>query len=402
LTPLLKLTQYLKFYDKKLRKKNITINKIIIEDSASNIEAVEWNRLKIKNPFMSYEFISSLEESGCVSKETGWNTQHIIMKNNENKILGIVPSYIKSHSYGEYVFDQSWAEFYDKLGLNYYPKLQSCIPFTPVTSNKLLLSEDANNADINQLVLSIKSIVNNERLSSAHITFCTKNEIDILQTNNFLQRTSQQFRWENNNYQTFDNFLENLTSRKRKMIRKERKHVENNDIKIEIISGKNITEEYLDIFYNFYKDTCNRKWGHAYLSREFFNLIAEKMSSKMMLVLARYGLNYIASSLHIIGEDRLYGRYWGGEKHDSFLHFELCFYQAIEYAIRNKLQYIEAGAGGYHKISRGYVPILTYSAHYMNIPEIHSVIKDYLIKERELNNSNLEELENSLPYKKIL
>ncbi|MGY9050648.1 MAG: GNAT family N-acetyltransferase [Alphaproteobacteria bacterium] len=392
----------LKKFSKQLRKKNITSNKITIEESASNIGIHEWNKLKIENPFMSYEFISSLEISGCVSENTGWNAQHVTMKDDENKILGIIPSYIKEHSYGEYVFDQSWAEFYDKLGLNYYPKLQSCIPFTPVTSRKLLLSEGIDDVNANTLAASIKDIVNDKGLSSAHLTFCTKDEVDILQRHNFLQRTSQQFRWENNNYQTFDNFLENLTSRKRKMIRKERKYVESSDIKIEIISGKDITDEHLDAFYRFYKDTCRRKWGHAYLNREFFGLIAEKMPDKMILILARFGLNYIASSLHIIGEDRLYGRYWGGETHDSFLHFELCFYQAIEYAICNKLQYIEAGAGGYHKISRGYVPILTYSAHYMNIPEIHSVVKDYLTKECELNNSNLKELENNLPYKKIL
>jgi len=376
------------------------INTITIEESTSNIERNGWNALNIKNPFMSYEFISSLEISGCVSQDTGWNAQHIVMKNNKNKILGIIPSYIKQHSYGEYVFDQSWAEFYDKLGLNYYPKLQSCIPFTPVTSSKILLSNEANELNFNSLITSIKNVINDKGLSSAHITFCTKNEIDILQRNNFLQRTSQQFRWENNNYQTFDNFLDKLTSRKRKMIRKERNHVANNNIKIEIISGKDITEEYLDIFYHFYKDTCAKKWGHAYLNRDFFSLIVEKMASKIMLVLACHGLRYVASSLHVIGEDRLYGRYWGGEKHDSFLHFELCFYQAIEYAIKNGLKYIEAGAGGYHKLSRGYVPILTYSAHYMNNAEIHSIIKDYLIKERELNDINFKELENNLPYKR--
>lgn len=348
------------------------------------------------NPFCSYGFLSALEESGCATAETGWLPQHVIIEDDLGKTVGVMPLYLKNHSQGEYVFDHSWANAFQHAGGQYYPKLQSSIPFSPVTGPRLL----AQASEVKALLLE-SAIWHAQKcnVSSLHFTFIGEDEVDTMKHQDLLHREDQQFHWLNDGYRSFEDFLNALSSRKRKNILKERRGAIQNGIEIEIITGDEIKEHHWNYYYDFYLDTSNRKWGRPYLNREFFTLLSEYMPNNVLLILAKREEKYIAGALNLIGEDTLYGRYWGATEHHKFLHFEVCYYQAIEYAIKHKLKKVEAGAQGEHKLARGYVPTITNSAHWIANPSFRNAIENFLTQERKAVENDVEYLKELTPFK---
>ena len=314
---------------------------------------------------------------------TGWQPRHLLAEDANGTLLGAAPCYVKTHSRGEYVFDQGWAEAFERAGGDYYPKLQVAVPFTPVTGPRLLarpgpLAEAVRGA----LADALAEITTASELSSAHVTFLTEPEWRALGERGFLQRTDQQFHWENAGYASFDDFLGRLASRKRKTIRRERKEALEPGIEVAWLTGSDLTEAVWDAFFAFYMDTGSRKWGRPYLTREFFSIVGEKMRDRILLVMAKRAGRWIAGAINFLGADTIYGRNWGAVEHHPFLHFELCYYQAIDYAIAHKLARVEAGAQGEHKLARGYLPKTTYSAHFIANPALRRAVAEYLARER--------------------
>ncbi|QKV20555.1 N-acetyltransferase [Oricola thermophila] len=353
------------------------------------------------NPFISFAFLSALERSGCASAETGWLPQHLTLEDPDGMIVAALPCYLKSHSQGEYVFDHGWAEAYERAGGQYYPKLQSSVPFTPVTGPRLLVSETVDPKIARRaLADGLKALTGRLDVSSAHVTFATETDIATLQDAGFLLRTDQQFHFRNEGYANFDDFLASLASRKRKNIRKERQTALSDGINIEWLTGNDLTEGVLDAFYEFYLDTGSRKWGRPYLNRLFYSLIAETMPDDILLVMAKRDGRYIAGAINFIGDDRLYGRHWGCIEHHPCLHFEVCYYQAIEFAIASKLEYVEAGAQGEHKLARGYLPVTTHSAHYIANTGFRKAVANYLEHERNDVERFSDVLASHAPFKK--
>jgi uncharacterized protein len=335
------------------------------------------------NPFVTHEFLHALEASNSATAHTGWQPQHLLVETADGEVIGAAPCYLKSHSRGEYVFDWGWADAYERAGGAYYPKLQVSAPFTPATGPRLLTREEAAPERVRAaLAAGLKELCRLQGASSAHVTFPTEDEWTLLGECGFLQRTGRQFHWENPGYATFDEFLEALASRKRKAIRRERKDAIENGISIELLTGSDLTEAAWDHFFAFYIDTGSRKWGRPYLTRPFFSLVGERMRDRILLVMARRDGRFIAGALNFIGSDTLFGRHWGAVEHHPFLHFELCYYQAIEFAIARKLKRVEAGAQGEHKLARGYLPVTTYSAHYIADPALRRAIGDFVRRER--------------------
>ncbi|MEP2945120.1 MAG: GNAT family N-acetyltransferase [Lentilitoribacter sp.] len=352
------------------------------------------------NPFVSHDFLSSLEQSGSVSLETGWMPQHLVLSNSDGDILGALPSYVKSHSQGEYVFDHAWADAWERAGGRYYPKLQCSVPFTPATGPRLLVQNKANVTAVRLgLASALCQVTDQLQLSSAHITFLPEEEAELLKQQGFMIRNDQQFHFENADYQTYADFLDTLASRKRKAIKKERRIALENDISIEWLTGDQLTEDVWDVFYQFYMDTGMRKWGRPYLTRAFFSLISERMADDILLIMAKRDGRYIAGAINFIGSDCLYGRHWGCMEDHPYLHFEVCYHQAIEYAITHGLKRVEAGAQGQHKLARGYLPKMTYSAHYIPHEGFRNAISDYLHHERQEVGEILEILETRAPFK---
>ncbi len=333
-------------------------------------------------PFLSFDFLDGLECSGCATAETGWLGQHMVLYA-DGEAVAVMPCYLKNHSFGEFVFDHVWADAFERAGGDYYPKLQAAVPFTPVTSPRILVREGFERA-IAEKALASAAVQLTDRLgaSSLHLTFLPKDEWTHLGECGLLQRTGKQFHWPNRDYQNFDDFLAALASRKRKAIRKERQRALENGLEVDWITGSDLTEAHWDAFYDFYTDTGARKWGQPYLNRAFFSLVSERMADDLLLIMARRNDRYVAGALNIIGAEALFGRYWGEIEHHEFLHFELCFYQAIDFAIAHGLKSVEAGAGGQHKLSRGYLPMTTYSAHYVVHKGLRRAIADYLDDER--------------------
>ena len=352
------------------------------------------------NPFISHAFLRALEDSGSAAPATSWLPHHLVLEGGAGTALGYMPCYLKSHSLGEYVFDQGWAEAYDAAGGRYYPKLQASVPFTPVTGRRLLVRPGEDQA-VHQAVLLQAAMQVTDRLglSSLHITFLTRDEWQLASEIGYLKRSDLQFRWQNEAYSTFDDFLGRLSSRKRKAIRKERREALRDGIAIEWVTGKDITEAHLDAFFAFYLDTGARKWGSPYLTRPCFSLLAETMADHMVLILAKRSGRYVAGAMNFLGENTLYGRYWGGIEHQAFLHFEVCYYQAIEFAIARKLAFVEAGAQGAHKLARGYLPVETYSAHYIADPALRRAVADYLARERLAVSREIALLARESPYR---
>lgn len=370
--------------------------------AAAQIGEAAWNACAgNQNPFVQYAFFDALEGSGSASALAGWHPQHIGLVDAQGSISAIMPAYIKSHSQGEYVFDHAWADAYARAGGNYYPKLQISIPFTPASAPKLLLRPGIPHELANALPDAAASATVQLGCSSAHATFLSKQELEIFTSKGWLERNDQQFHWTNHDYRDFDSFLETLTSRKRKAIRKERREALANGITVVWKTGSEITEADWDTFFEFYQDTGARKWGSPYLNRTFFSMIGEGMADHILLMFAMDGERTIAGALNFIGEDTLFGRYWGCNTHVPYLHFELCYYQAIDFAIKQGLGRVEAGAQGGHKLARGYEPVTTYSAHYIAHPAFRDAIEDYLVNEREHVALDQAEMTKYTPFKKL-
>ena len=325
---------------------------IRVLDEIAEVPAAVWDGLAGSNPFVTYAFLGALEDSGCVGARTGWLPRHLVLEGPE--IEGVAPCYLKSHSYGEYVFDHAWAHAYERAGGDYYPKLQIAVPFTPVTGPRLLVRPGPQ-AEARRRMLALGAVEVARRLeaSSVHVTFPTEAEWRALGALGYLQRTDRQFHWTNAGYGSFDDFLAALASRKRKAVKRERREALDGGVSVQWIGGRDIAERHWDAFFAFYMDTGSRKWGRPYLNRRFFSLLGERMAERVLLVFALRGGRPIAGALNIVGPDTLYGRYWGCVEDRPFLHFEICYYQAIEFAIAKGLARVEAGAQGEHKLARG-------------------------------------------------
>lgn len=353
------------------------------------------------NPFVSHAFLRALEDSNSAAPETGWLPQHLLYEDSDGRLLACMPCYLKTHSQGEYVFDHGWAEAYMRAGGRYYPKLQAGVPFSPVPGPRLLVRGGPPPLERQAILLEAGRTFTHELgVSSLHITFMTHDEWRLAGELGFLQRTDQQFHWQNEGYASFEDFLATLSSRKRKTIKRERRAALDDGIEIERVSGRELTEAHWDAFFAFYMDTGSRKWGTPYLTRECFSLLSENMADELLLVFAKRGSEYIAGALNVVGADTLYGRYWGAAEIRDFLHFEVCYYQAIDYAIENRLATVEAGAQGAHKLARGYLPAETFSAHYIADPGLRRAIADYLQRERQAVAQEAAFLASDSPYRR--
>jgi uncharacterized protein len=353
------------------------------------------------NPFVSHAFLKALEDAGTVCERTGWAPQHLVLDEG-GALTGAMPCYLKFHSRGEYIFDYGWADAYERAGGRYYPKLQCAVPFTPVPGRRLLV-QGREGAEGRERMLAAAAIEVAERrgASSLHITFLSEGEWSRLGQQGLLQRTDKQFHWQNASYASFDDFLGSLASRKRKTVRKEREQALQSGLAIEWVTGSAITQAHWDAFFKFYMDTGNRKWGSPYLNRKFFSLLGDAMADRCLLVMAKRGTRYVAGALNLIGGDCLYGRYWGAIEHHPFLHFEICYYQAIDFAIAHGLQRVEAGAQGEHKLARGYMPTPTYSLHWIRDAGFRKAVARYLVEERAQMQHQRAALAEYGPFKKM-
>ena len=355
------------------------------------------------NPFISHAFLHALEASGSATARTGWQPQHLLAESADGRPLGVLPCYLKSHSRGEYVFDHGWADAYERAGGRYYPKLQVSVPFTPVPGRRLLAAPGPEaDAIRRELAAGLVELCRLRDASSVHVTFATQAEWQLLARNGFLQRTDQQYHWFNAGYGSFEDFLGALAARKRKIIRRERRDALAEGVELFWLTGSDLTEAVWDAFFAFYMETGSRKWGRPYLTRTFFSLAGEAMADRILLILAKRAGRFIAGALNFIGSHALYGRHWGAVEHHAFLHFELCYYQAIEYAIAHRLARVEAGAQGEHKIARGYVPVMTYSAHHVADLGLRRAIADYLRRERAYVEAAGRELAEAAPFRRDL
>ena len=353
------------------------------------------------NPLVSFAFLSALEDSGCAVRRTGWQGHHLRLETAQGRLLGAVPCYLKSHSQGEYVFDHGWSDAFERAGGRYYPKLQCSVPFTPVTGPRLLVSKGENEGAVRAgLAEGLKLVTDKLGVSSAHVTFANEPDVATLEAAGFLHRTDQQFHFFNEGFSSYDDFLATLASRKRKAMKKERREALGDGISIDWLTGKDITESAWDDFFAFYMDTGGRKWGRPYLNRQFFSLIGERMADDILLVMAKRNGRYIAGAINFIGSDALYGRNWGCIEDHPFLHFEVCYHQAIDFAIERKLKVVEAGAQGEHKLARGYRPVIMHSAHYISHPGLRNAVADYLRRERREVERMGEYLEEHTPFRK--
>ena len=376
-------------------------NPAVLEPEVQQVEAEVQKHPH--NPFISHAFLSALEVSGSATARTGWQPQHLVAETEGGAVLGVVPAYLKSHSRGEYVFDAGWAEAYERAGGSYYPKLQVSVPFTPATGRRLLVAPGDRAEDIRAgLGSGLIELARLREASSVHVTFAPEDEWKLLCAHGYLPRTDQQFHWDNGGYATFDDFLGALAARKRKAIRRERQGALEPGIEVQWLTGSDLTESVWDAFFAFYMETGSRKWGRPYLTREFYSLIGETMRDRILLVMAKRAGRYIAGAINFIGSDTLYGRHWGAVEHHPFLHFEFCYYQAIDYAIQHKLRRVEAGAQGEHKLARGYLPVTTYSAHYIANPALRRAIAEFLTRERAYVEAAGEELAALAPFRKDL
>lgn len=370
-------------------------------ESLSEIGEATWQRFanregSPRDPFLSYAFLSALEQSGSVSADVGWLPYHLVLEDEAKQPLGVMPLYLKGHSQGEYIFDYSWADAFERAGGRYYPKMLSAIPFTPATGQRLLVASSEHES---ALVAGAAQIAGEMNISSVHLNFLDQAAWQRRGDEGWLLRTHKQYHWQNQGYKTFDDFLDCLSSKKRKNIKRERRDALANDLEIQRLTGAEITEAHWDAFYQFYIDTGSRKWGSAYLTRSFFSLIGATMAEDILLVMVRRDGRYIAGAINFIGGDCLFGRNWGCIEHHPFLHFEVCYYQAIEFAIEHGLSRVEAGAQGEHKLARGYMPSHTYSAHWIVHDGFRDAVGRYLEEERTHIAEEIDYLEQFSPFK---
>ncbi|MBA3896451.1 MAG: N-acetyltransferase [Sphingomonadaceae bacterium] len=368
-----------------------------IGDGVSGLDAAQWDACAgTRDPFVGHAFLSALEASGSVGPGTGWQAIPIAIGGADGNLSGVVPAYAKSHSQGEYIFDHNWAEAWEHAGGHYYPKLLIAVPFTPAPGPRLLTGDPH---IARALIAAAEAVVAQHRLSTAHANFVEEGQLRHFRDAGWLIREGSQFHWTNHGYRDFDDFLDALSSRKRKAIRRERAAaIEGVDIVR--LTGAAIGEAHWDAFWEFYQDTGSRKWGRPYLTRPFFSLLGEAMAERVLLVLALKDSRPIAGALNMIGEDALYGRYWGCTEEAPFLHFELCYYQAIDFAIERGLSRVEAGAQGEHKLARGYLPVPTWSAHHIPDPGFRPAISDFLVRERRAVENNIAFMEALGPFRR--
>jgi predicted N-acyltransferase len=379
-----------------------------VASSLSTVEPAAWDACanagrdpgERYNPFVSHAFLTALERSGSVGGQSGWTPAHALIEDEAGRLVAAAPAYLKAHSLGEYVFDQAFAEAYRRAGGRYYPKLQVAVPFTPATGPRLLLAKGAPEAARSALIGLLRAIAKSNGASSLHFTFATEGEASALASQGFLRRAGEQFHFFNEGYRDFDDFLNALSSRKRKVIRRERREALGADLSIELLTGSDIEPRHWDAFFAFYMDTGARKWGRPYLTRAFFDEVGAAIPERILLVMVRKGGDYIAGALNFLGDDAIYGRHWGAVEERPFLHFEVCYHQAIDYAIRHGLKRVEAGAQGEHKLARGYRPVATHSAHEFADPRLHAVVADYLTREREAVAAMIEDYEEALPFRR--
>lgn len=379
--------------------------KIKMLSTISEVSAEDWDRLANPegepfDPFLSHAFFFALEESGSAVAETGWEPVHLVARDQLGKICGILPLFIKGHSAGEYVFDHGWAQGFEMAGGQYYPKMLSAVPFTPVTGRRIFATGPRAKQIEAGLVKTAIELLRKKRFSSLHFNFLEPTQADLLEDHNFLLRHDTQFHWVDMGYGDFEGFLASLQSRKRKALKKERRAALEAGLEIKWIEGDEISAAHWDVFYNFYLDTGNRKWGTPYLTREFFDIIGERLSDHIVLMFAynQQG-KAIAGALNLKGSDTLYGRYWGSLEYHPYLHFEICYYQAIDYALANGLKRVEAGAQGEHKLLRGYAPQDTISAHYIAHPGFKAAVAAFLKDETQQVEFRTELLSTHLPYR---
>jgi predicted N-acyltransferase len=350
----------------------------------STVPAAAWDECAgTANPFVSHDFLAALEASGSVGGRSGWRPCHAVLEDRRGRLRAAVPLYLKRHSYGEYVFDHGWAAAYERAGGRYYPKLQGAVPFTPVPGPRLLVAPGAEREPIRRaLVRGLVELAESQPVSSLHITFPDEADAEALAEGGLMLRTGLQYHWTNEGYRSFDDFLAALNSRKRKAVRKERREVAESGVALTVLTGGEIEPRHWDAFFDFYISTSDRKWGSPYLTREFFDELGRRMPERVALVVAERDGKLVAGALNLIGADALYGRNWGCAGDFRFLHFEACYYQAIEFAIARGLARVEAGAQGEHKIQRGYLPTITYSAHWIRDPGFAAAVEDFLRRER--------------------
>ncbi len=352
------------------------------------------------NPFIAHAFLLALEQSRSVGGRSGWTPAHVLVEEAGGRLVAAAPTYLKSHSQGEYVFDHSWAEAYQRAGGRYYPKLQVAVPFTPVTGRRLLVAPEAPEGAQEALIAGLRALREAAGASSIHVTVPDRGDSDVLERAGFVSRTGEQFHFVNEGYRDFDDFLAALASRKRKAIKRERREALGDDISVELLTGSDIKSEHWDAFFAFYMDTGSRKWGRPYLTRAFFDRVGAAMARRILLVMAKRAGRYIAGAINFLGDDALYGRNWGAIEERPFLHFEICYYQAIEFAIRRGLKRVEAGAQGEHKLARGYRPVPTYSAHEFADPRFQQAVAAYLARERAAVDEALAEYAEQLPFRR--
>jgi hypothetical protein len=374
---------------------------LTVHANIAEIPAAEWDACAGDiNPTLSHAFLNAMEESGSATARSGWAPQHLSLADATGRVVGIVPLYLKSHSQGEYVFDYGWADAYERAGGRYYPKALGAVPFTPVPGPRLLVRSDAPPDTKATLIAGLVEFTRQRGISSLHVNFPEDCDAEALFAAGFLKRMGQQFHWANDGYKDFDDYLAALNSRKRKAVKKERREAMAPGLEIEVLTGADLQPKHWDAFYRFYLATSDRKWGSAYLSRKFFALIGERMADKIVLVMARHGAEYVAGAFNILGRETIYGRNWGSFGDYKMLHFECCYYRAIEFAIDHGLKRVEAGAQGPHKLQRGYLPVATYSAHYIPDAGFRRAVAQFLAREREMVEQKIEHLaEHYSPFR---
>jgi predicted N-acyltransferase len=373
---------------------------LTLHQAIKDVPAADWDACAGDgNPFVSHAFLSALEDSGSANARTGWLPQHAVLRTADGVVVAAAPMYAKSHSYGEYVFDHGWAQAIERTGHAYYPKLQVAVPFSPVPGPRLL-RRPGTGVSVATLAGAFEQACTSLDMSSVHITFCTSSEWEALGEAGWLQRLGMQFHWENQGYADFEGFLGALSSRKRKVLLRERRDANACGLTFHSLSGSDITESHWDAFYRFYQSTVDRKWGSAYLTRKFFSLLGERLGHRVVLMYAESGGVPVAGALNLAGSEALYGRNWGCRGDYPFLHFELCYYRAIDWAIEHGLQRVEAGAQGQHKIQRGYLPKPTYSAHWIGHAGLRRAVASFLVEERAGIQAEMRALAEDSPFRK--
>lgn len=376
-----------------------------IISAATEVDAADWNAVvpatdgRLDNPFLDHAFFAALEASDSVGRRSGWLPQYLVLTDPAGVLVGLMPMFLKAHSQGEYVFDHGWADAFERAGGNYYPKLQSSIPFTPVTAPKLLVRDDR--LDLKAALLDAAAeVAERNGVSSVHSTFVPEADEVLAREAGWLVRHDTQFHWHNADFGSFDDYLATMSSRHRKITRRERRDALGDGLTVKWLTGSDLTEAAWDAFFEFYTDTGSRKWGRPYLNREFFSLLSNAMADRILLIMAYDGDEPVAGTLNMIGTDTLYGRYWGATRDVPFLHFELCYYQSIDFAIQHGLKTVEAGAQGEHKLARGYAPVTTRSIHWIGHPGLRQAVADYLVEERAAVERNQGVLEGFTPFKR--